>query len=188
MVASRLSESGRHQVTLIEAGPTDWHPYVHIPATFLYLQHDKRFTWGYKVDPQPGLGGRAPILRQGKLLGGSSSINGQLFLRGQRAEYADWVAQGCTGWSYEEVLPFFKKMESYDGGADEWRGDAGPITVSRARETHPLSRAFVDAAAELGYPRNPDFNGAAREGAGFIQGSRNGRFRAGPRPRTRVAG
>lgn len=179
VVASRLSESGRDQVALIEAGPSDWHPFIHIPATFLHLMHHPRLSWGFNMEPMPGTAGRAIPAPQGKVLGGSSSINGQLFVRGQRAEYDEWARNGCPGWSYEEVLPFFKRIERYEGGADAYHGDAGPMSVMRAREIHPLSAAFVASAEEVGYRPNPDFNAAAREGTGFIQYNRKGRFRAG---------
>jgi len=179
VVADRLSESGRDRVLVLEAGPSDWHPYIHIPATFLKLVRDPRFSWYFQMEPEPELKGRAQRAPQGKVLGGGSSINGLAFMRGQAAEYDEWVARGCPGWGYKDVLPYFKRIERYEGGDDAYRGRDGPMRVSGASEVHLLTRSFVAAGMELGFPRNDDFNGSAREGVGVIQNNREGRFRSG---------
>ena len=179
VLADRLSESGRHEVAVIEAGPSDWHPYIHIPATFVKLVHDRRFAWRFDMEPEPGLGGRVLNIPQGKVLGGGSSINGMIFMRGQPAEYDEWAQKGCRGWSYDDVLPIFKRIESADRGEDAWRGRGGPVTVTSASEIHPLTRAFVEAGKQIGFAENHDFNGVERDGIGVIQNNRRGRFRAG---------
>ena len=179
VVADRLSESGQDRVLVLEAGPSDWHPFIHIPATFLKLVRDPRFSWYFQLEAEPELKGRAQRAPQGKVLGGGSSINGMAYMRGQAAEYADWVKRGCPGWGYEDVLPYFKKIERYDGGDDRYRGRSGPMKVSGAGEVHLLTKSFVAAGRELGFPHNEDFNGSAREGVGLIQNNREGRFRSG---------
>ena len=179
VVVDRLSESGRDQVLLLEAGPSDWHPYIHIPSAFLKLTTDPRFSWNFRMEPEAGLNGRSLPVPQGRMLGGSSSINGMVFMRGQRAEYDAWARAGCTGWSYEEVLPFFKRIERADAGEDAWRGRDGPMRVTSAGEIHELTRAFVAAGQEAGFPAKPDLNGPEGEGVGLIQNNRDGRFRAG---------
>lgn len=179
VIVDRLSERGRDQVLLLEAGPRDWHPYIHIPSAFLKLTTDPRFSWNFRMEPEAGLNGRSLPVPQGKMLGGSSSINGMVFMRGQKAEYDSWAAAGCTGWSYEEVLPYFKRIERADAGADAWRGREGPMRVTGAGEIHTLTRAFVAAGLEAGFPAKPDLNGPEGEGIGLIQNNRDGRFRAG---------
>lgn len=179
VVTDRLSESGRHQVTLLEAGPSDWHPFMHIPATFLYLVRDPRFSWYVQMEPEPELKGRAQKAFQGKVLGGGSSINGMVFMRGIAYQYDDWAAAGCTGWGYEDVLPYFKKMEHYEHGDDRYRGRTGPMHVARVNEVHSLTQAFVEAGQQVGFPSNNDFNGAPSEGIGVVQNNRRGRLRSG---------
>ena len=180
VVASRLSEEAAHSILLLEAGPRDWHPYIHIPATCLYLQGDKRFNWLYQSEPEPHSNNRVYKLSQGKVLGGSSSINGMLHVRGQRADFEYWAQSGCMGWGYEDVLPYFKKAKSFTGGDEAVRGREGPHPVSEFQSVHPLTRAFIEAAQELGVGYNPDMNGAEREGVAFYQQNRHGRFRAQP--------
>ena len=179
VVADRLSESGRDRVLVLEAGPSDWHPYIHVPATFLQLVRDPRFSWYFQMEPEPELKGRAQRAPQGKVLGGGSSINGMVYVRGQASEYDDWVRKGCTGWGYDDVLPYFKKIERYAEGDDFYRGRNGPVSVTGAGEIHLLTRSFVAAGIELGFPANKDFNGSARDGIGVVQNNRNGRFRSG---------
>jgi len=179
VVADRLSESGRDRVVVLEAGPSDWHPFIHIPATFLQLVRDPRFSWYFQMEPEPELKGRAQRAPQGKVLGGGSSINGMAFMRGQASEYDEWADKGCPGWGYNDVLPYFKKIERYEGGDDHYRGRSGPMSVTGASEVHLLTRSFVAAGIELGFPANADFNGSARDGIGVIQNNRRGRFRSG---------
>jgi choline dehydrogenase len=180
IVADRLSESGRDRVMLLEAGGRDSHPFIHIPATFLRLIYNPKWSWCVPIGPDAGLNGRTQVAPQGKVLGGGSSINGMVYMRGQPAEHDEWARQGCTGWGYQDVLPFYKMLETYRGGGDDrYRGRSGPIVVSGANEVHLLTRSFVAAARELGFPANDDFNGPVREGAGVVQNNRNGRFRSG---------
>lgn len=180
VLAHRLTEDPDIRVILAEAGPRDWHPYIHIPATCFFLQQDTRFNWRYQGQPVPQLNGRVITYSQGKVLGGSGSINGMLHVRGQPAEYDLWAQQGCKGWSYDDVLPYFIKAEGFADGNPAWRGSKGPLGVSRQQNVHPLSQAFLDAAEGLGFARNEDMNGPHREGAALFQQNRRGRFRANP--------
>jgi choline dehydrogenase len=175
VLANRLSDDGA-RVVLLEAGPRDWHPLIHVPAGVLKLLYNPRVNWNYTTDPEPGLGGRRLHWPRGRVLGGSSSINGMLWIRGQPADYDAWSQMGCRGWSFDEVLPHFKAIERYAPGADE-RGKAGEILVEDYRTTLPLTRAFVAAAQQAGLAFTEDLNGAQHEGVGYSQMSRNGRFR-----------
>ena len=183
VLASRLSENGRSHVMLLEAGTQDRHPFIHIPAAFIFIYRNRRYNWRYESEPEPTLNNRSLVITQGKVLGGSSSINGMLHVRGQKEEFDQWSQAGCTGWSYEDLLPYFRKAETYRGNGQVdtlLRGTAGPLVVSDATGIHPLTQAFVDGAHEIGVPFNPDINGATREGASFFQHNRAGRFRSQP--------
>jgi len=169
VLADRLTESGRHRVLLLEAGPPNRHPWLHIPLGYGKLFTDRRFNWCYATEPQPGCHDRNVIAPRGKVLGGSSSINGLIYIRGQAEDFDHWRQLGNTGWSYSDVLPYFRKAEDNGRGADDFHGSGGPLAVSDLRDRHPLAQAFVEAAVQCGYPRNDDFNGAAQEGAGFYQ-------------------
>jgi choline dehydrogenase len=169
VLANRLSENGRHSVLLLEAGPTDSNIWIHVPIGYGKLFKDKTVNWMYRTEPEPGLDGRSVFQPRGKVLGGSSSINGLLYVRGQHEDYDRWRQRGNVGWGYEDVLPYFKKAENPQRGADEYHGSGGPLSVSDRRHDDPLSEAFVNAAVEAGIPYNPDFNGATQEGAGFFQ-------------------
>jgi choline dehydrogenase len=169
VLASRLSESGRHSVLLLEAGPKDRHIWIHIPLGYGKLFKEKTVNWMYQTEPEPGLDGRSVFQPRGKVLGGSSSINGLLYVRGQHEDYDRWRQRGNIGWAYEDVLPYFKKAENQQRGANDYHGAGGPLSVSDWRHDDPLSEAFVKAAVETGIPYNPDFNGATQEGAGFFQ-------------------
>ena len=169
VLANRLSADGKHSVLLLEAGPKDSHIWIHIPLGYGKLFKEKSVNWMYQTEPEPGLNGRQVFQPRGKVLGGSSSINGLLYVRGQHEDYDRWRQRGNAGWGFEDVLPYFKKAESQQRGGDQYHGADGPLPVSDPRHHDPLSEAFVNAAVEAGIPFNPDFNGATQEGAGFFQ-------------------
>ncbi|HET7883567.1 MAG TPA: GMC family oxidoreductase N-terminal domain-containing protein [Acetobacteraceae bacterium] len=177
VVASRLSETGA-RVTLLEAGPRDWLPWIHIPAGVLKLLHHPVVNWNYSADAGPGSAGRAIHWPRGKVLGGSSSINGMLYVRGNPADYDGWAQMGCRGWSFDDVLPLFRKSEHYVQGADpEYRGKGGPLLVEDYRTILPLTHRFVEAAQQVGFAFSKDLNGRMQEGVGYSQMTRKGRFR-----------
>ena len=169
VLANRLTASGRHRVLLLEAGPRNRHPWLHIPLGYGKLFTDTRYNWCYQTEPQPECFGRNVIAPRGKTLGGSSSINGLIYIRGQAEDFDHWRQLGNAGWSHDDVLPYFRKAEDNERGADAHHGAGGPLSVSDVRDKHPLAQAFIEAAQQCGYPRNDDFNGAAQEGAGFYQ-------------------
>jgi choline dehydrogenase len=169
VLANRLSVDGKYSVLLLEAGPKDTNIWIHVPLGYGKLFKEKSVNWMYQTEPEPGLGGRQVFQPRGKVLGGSSSINGLLYVRGQREDYDRWRQRGNVGWGYDDVLPYFKKAENQQRGADDYHGVGGPLSVSDWRHADPLSEAFVRAAVETGIPFNPDFNGAAQEGAGYFQ-------------------
>ena len=178
VLANRLTADGKSSVLLLEAGPKDSHLWIHIPLGYGRLFKEKAVNWMYQTEPEQGLNGRSVFQPRGKVLGGSSSINGLLYVRGQHEDYDRWRQQGNLGWGYDDVLPYFKKAEDQTRGGDDFHGIDGPLPVSDLRYADPLSAAFVDAAAEVGVPRNPDFNGATQEGAGFFQTTTRGGRRA----------
>jgi choline dehydrogenase len=178
VLANRLTADGKYSVLLLEAGPRDTHRWIHIPLGYGRLFKEKTVNWMYQTEPEPGLNGRNVFQPRGKVLGGSSSINGLLYVRGQHEDYDRWRQHGNLGWGYDDVLPYFKKAEDQTRGADDFHGVGGPLPVSELGHPDPLSAAFVDAAAEVGIPRNPDFNGARQEGAGFFQTTTRGGRRA----------
>jgi choline dehydrogenase len=169
VLANRLSADGKNSVLLLEAGPRDTNLWIHVPLGYGRLFKEKTVNWMYQTEPEPGLDGRTVFQPRGKVLGGSSSINGLLYVRGQHEDYDRWRQRGNSGWGYDDVLPYFKKAENQQRGADDFHGVGGPLPVSDLIHTDPLSSAFVAAAAETGLPVNPDFNGASQEGAGFFQ-------------------
>src|SRR6516225_5083309 len=176
VVADRLSEDGA-QVVLLEAGPTDWHPMIHIPAGALHLRANPLVNWNYYAEPEPQIGNRSLHWPRGRVLGGTSSINGMLYVRGNPADYDGWAQMGCRGWSYADVLPYFKKSEHYVSGSSEYRGKGGPLLVEDYRTILPLTHRFVEAAQQAGFALTRDYNGAVQEGVGYSQMTRNGRFR-----------
>ncbi len=178
VVAARLSETGA-RVTLLEAGPKDRHPWIHIPAGMLkLLQNQSLMNWGYVAEPQPGVNGREIRWPRGRTLGGTSSINGMLYVRGNPADFDIWAQMGCRGWSYAEVLPFFRKSETYRNGGDpEFRGTDGPLQVEDYRTILPLTHRFIEAAQQAGHPFRKDLNGEEQEGVGYSQMTRVGRWR-----------
>ena len=169
VLANRLSASGKHSVLLLEAGPKDRNIWIHVPLGYGKLFKAKSVNWMYQTEPEPGLDGRSIFQPRGKTLGGSSSINGLLYVRGQHEDYDRWRQLGNTGWGYDDVLPYFKKAEDQQRGGDDYHGAGGPLPVSDTRHTDPLSDAFIAAAVESGLPFNPDFNGATQEGVGLFQ-------------------
>ena len=178
VLANRLSADGRNSVLLLEAGPKDTNLWIHVPLGYGMLFKEKTVNWMYQTEPEPGLDGRSVFQPRGKVLGGSSSINGLLYVRGQHEDYDRWRQRGNAGWGYDDVLPYFKKAENQQRGADQYHGAGGPLPVSNLGHPDPLSAAFIDAAAETGLPINPDFNGATQEGAGFFQTTTRGGRRA----------
>jgi len=169
VLANRLSADGKHSVLLLEAGPKDTNIWIHVPLGYGKLFKEKTVNWMYQTEPEPELGGRQVFQPRGKVLGGSSSINGLLYVRGQHEDYDRWRQRGNSGWGYDDVLPYFRKAENQQRGGDKYHGVGGPLPVSDLGHPDPLSAAFIDAAAETGLPVNPDFNGATQEGAGFFQ-------------------
>jgi choline dehydrogenase len=169
VLANRLSADGKHSVLLLEAGPKDNNLWIHVPLGYGRLFKEKTVNWMYQTEPEPGLDGRTIFQPRGKVLGGSSSINGLLYVRGQHEDYDRWRQHGNSGWGFDDVLPYFKKAENQERGADDFHGAGGPLPVSDLVHADPLSAAFIAAAAETGIPVNPDFNGASQEGAGFFQ-------------------
>ncbi len=169
VVASRLSENPRHRVLLIEAGPKDTYPWLHIPVGYFKTIHNPKTDWCYEIEPDPGLSNRRMKWPRGRVLGGSSALNGLLYIRGQKEDYDDWRQLGNAGWSYDDVLPYFKKSEDQERGANDYHGVGGPLKVANMRFSRPICDSFVDACAELGIPKNDDFNGADQEGAGYFQ-------------------
>jgi len=178
VLANRLTADRRYSVLLLEAGPKDTHPWIHIPLGYGRLFKEKSVNWMYQTEPEPGLNGRNVFQPRGKVLGGSSSINGLLYVRGQHEDYDRWRQRGNIGWGFDDVLPYFKKAEDQTRGGDDFHGAGGPLPVSELGHPDPLSAAFVDAAAQVGIPRNSDFNGATQEGAGFFQTTTKGGRRA----------
>ncbi|MDZ4814053.1 MAG: choline dehydrogenase [Pseudomonadota bacterium] len=176
VLANRLSANPQHRVLLLEAGPRDWHPFIHMPAGIAKLVGSKGVNWNYHTEPEPNLNNRRLWWPRGKVLGGSSSINAMCYIRGHRRDYDDWAAAGNHGWSFDDMLPLFKHSENNERGADAFHARGGHFNVADLRYTNPLSSVFVNAAIEAGYARNPDFNGANMEGFGFYQVTqKNGR-------------
>lgn len=178
VLAHRLTENRKYTVCLLEAGPSDYRsPYIHFPAGFFKLLDNPAVNWVYHTDPEKRTKDRRILYPRGRVLGGSSSINGVMQVRGQREDYDDWAAMGAHGWSYEEVLPYFKKSETYLPGDPAYRGKSGPLVVEDYRGHHPLTHDFVKAGQQLGLAYNPDYNGAFQEGVGYVQQTRRGRWR-----------
>lgn len=176
VIANRLSENPSNKVILLEAGGRDINPWIHIPVGYFKTMHNPSVDWCYKTEPDPGLNGRSIDWPRGKVLGGSSSLNGLLYVRGQKEDYDRWRQMGNEGWSWDDVLPLFKRSEDQERGADEFHGTGGPLSVSNMRIQRPICDAWVAAAQTAGYPFNPDYNGATQEGVGYFQlTTKNGR-------------
>jgi choline dehydrogenase len=177
VVASRLSETGA-SVVLLEAGPRDTLPWIHIPAGMLKLLYHPVVNWNYSAEGTPGSAGRRIHWPRGKTLGGSSSINGMLYVRGNPADFDGWAQMGCRGWSFEDVLPLFRKSEHYQQNGDpDFRGQDGPLKVEDYRTILPLTHRFVEAAQQAGHPFSEDLNGRVQEGVGYSQMTRKGKWR-----------
>lgn len=169
VLANRLSDGGKYRVLLLEAGGRDLNPWIHVPVGYFKTLHNPKTDWCYKTQPDPGLNGRSIDWPRGKTLGGSSSINGLLYVRGQHQDYDHWRQLGNAGWSWDDVLPYFKRSEDQENGADAFHGSGGPMSVSNMRVHRDVCNALIDAAEEIGIPRNDDSNGATQEGAGYFQ-------------------
>ncbi|MBY4598557.1 GMC family oxidoreductase [Ottowia caeni] len=169
VLAARLSEDPSIQVTLLEAGPEDRSWLIHCPAGLAVMARTGQANWGYETVPQAGLNGRRGYQPRGKVLGGSSSINAMIYTRGQPQDYDAWAAEGNDGWAWQDVLPFFRRSEHNERGADEFHGTGGPLNVKDLSDPNPFSEAFVEAGVQAGYARNDDFNGAQQEGVGLYQ-------------------
>ena len=166
VLANRLTEDPRCNVLLLEAGPRDTDRWIHVPLGYGKLFARTDINWAYESEPEPALNGRRVFTPRGKVLGGSSSINGLVYIRGQPEDFNGW---GIPGWRFEDLLPYFKKSENQSRGADAWHGVGGPLEVGDLPDKHELCDAFIDSAAAIGIPRNGDFNGAAQEGTGYYQ-------------------
>ncbi len=169
VLANRLSADPNNRVILLEAGGRDSNPWIHIPVGYFRTIHNPDVDWCYKTQPDPGLNNRSIEWPRGKVLGGSSSLNGLLYVRGQPQDYNRWAQMGNAGWSWDDVLPLFKRAENNERGADDFHGAEGPLSVSDMRIQRPITDAWVAAAQGAGYAYNPDYNGADQEGAGFFQ-------------------
>lgn len=169
ILANRLTADGKNNVCLLEAGPPDWNPYIHIPAGFIKTLTNPKVNWLYESEPSHWTGGRNIAVPRGKTLGGSSSINGHIYNRGQRMDFNSWAQNGNSGWGYADVLPYFRRCETRVGGEDTFRGRDGNMTVTDLNYTHPLCDAFMDGAGEIGILRNPDYNGERQEGISYVQ-------------------
>jgi len=169
VLANRLTEDEGAQVLVVEAGGRDWHPYIHIPLGMGKLHERRMFDWGFVTEPEPNLNGRSIEASRGKVLGGSSSINVMAYTRGNRGDFDRWAQKGATGWSYADVLPYFKRCETFAGGADAWRGSAGPLGTEFAKSADPLYPAWIEAAKAAGIPATADYNAAFQEGFGRSQ-------------------
>lgn len=176
VVTHRLAKAG-HKVLLLEAGPSDNTPFVRMPATFVRVIGSER-TWLYETEPQAHAQGRRMHVPQGRTLGGGSSVNAMVYIRGQAADYDGWAAQGCGGWGWSDVLPWFRRAEANQVLSGPLHGTEGPLHVSETRHRHPLSSAFLQAAQECGLPYNHDFNGARQAGVGYYQTTTHGGERA----------
>ena len=169
VLAARLSEDPQVQVALLEAGAADRSVLIHCPAGLAVLAQTGQANWRFQTVAQPGLNDRRGYQPRGKVLGGSSSVNAMIYTRGHPRDYDGWAAQGNPGWSWAEVLPYFRRAEHNERGADDYHGTGGPLNVADLRDPNPYSQLFVQAAVQAGFSLNPDFNGAAPDGVGLYQ-------------------
>lgn len=169
VLANRLTANGKYAVLLLEAGPRDRYLWIHIPIGYAKTMFNPKYNWCFNTEPDPGMNHRQIYWPRGKVLGGSSAINGLIYIRGQPEDYDRWESLGNSGWGWKHVAPYFIKSERNQRGANEYHGDKGELGVSDVPEPHPLASAFIEAAVQAGYPRNDDFNGRSQEGAGYYQ-------------------
>lgn len=169
VLANRLSANPNNRVLLLEAGPEDRNVWLHIPLGFGKALTNPALNWCFESEPESDANGKRDYLPSGKVLGGSSSINGMIYMRGQRRDYDTWAQMGCLGWAYDDVLPYFKKAENNERGENEFHGVGGPLQVSDQPELMPINKAFIEAGKEVGLPFNPDFNGSEQDGIGLAQ-------------------
>ncbi len=169
VLASRLSENPAVKVLLLEAGPKDNSFWIHLPIGYGKTMWSKKYNWCFHTEPDPGMNNRRIYWPRGKTLGGCSSINGLIYIRGQREDYDHWAALGNSGWSYDDLLPYFIRSERNQRGASEYHGGDGPLSVSDIEDKNELIEAFINGAGESGVPRTEDFNGETQEGAGYYQ-------------------
>jgi hypothetical protein len=165
-IAYRLGESGNNQVLVLEFGGTDIGPFIQMPAALSYPMNMSQYDWGYKAEPEHNLNGRSIVCPRGKVVGGSSSINGMIYVRGNPGDYNYWAQNGAIGWDYKDVLPYFQRMETSNGFQSDFRGNEGPLQVSRGKRENPLHEAFVKASEQAGYSATEDYNGFRQEGFG----------------------
>lgn len=165
-MAFRLSEDGKNTVAVIEYGGGDNSIFVQMPAALSYPMNMKSYNWGYNTNPEPFLDGRVLNCPRGKVIGGSSSINGMVYVRGNPGDYNYWEESGATGWGYSDILPYFKRMEQSHGGEEDWRGDNGPLHIKKGKQKNPINKAFLDSVIEAGYTTTEDYNGFKQEGFG----------------------
>ena len=165
-IAYRLAEAGQARIAVIEFGGSDAGPFIQMPAALSYPMNMATYDWGFKAEPEEGLNGRSLVCPRGKVIGGSSSINGMIYVRGNPLDYDHWRDEGAAGWGYADVLPYFRRMETSHGGEAPWRGTDGPLHITRGPRDNPLHHAFVNATTEAGYTATPDYNGFRQEGFG----------------------
>ncbi len=168
VLAARLSEQSENKVLLLEAGGSDRSIFIQMPTALSIPMNTTKYNWGHHSEPEPHLGGRRLHCPRGKVLGGSSSINGMVYVRGNAQDYEGWAADGATGWSYSDVLPYFQKAETFNRGADAYRGETGPLHTTTGSMKNPLYQAFIDAGLEAGYAKTEDVNGFQQEGFGLM--------------------
>ncbi len=169
VVASRLSQDGKHSVLVLEYGGSDIGPFIQMPAALSYPMNMSRYDWGFQSEPEPHLNSRRMATPRGKVIGGSSSINGMVYVRGHARDFDHWSDEGAAGWAYADVLPYFKRAENSHGGEADWRGNDGPLHVTRGPRTNPLFQAFVDAGSQAGFEITSDYNGSKQEGFGPME-------------------